>query len=58
MVMAHNVTKGEEHRTGYALMKEIIDCHEGTIHIDTEKGMGTSYRNHTPNLKKGEPCTK
>lgn len=35
-------TKGEGHGTGYALIKEIIDCYEGTIHIDTEKGMGTS----------------
>ncbi len=38
----HTTTKGEGHGTGYALMKEIIDCYEGTIHIDTEKGMGTS----------------
>lgn len=38
----HTTTKGEGHGTGYALMKEITDCYEGTIHIDTEKGMGTS----------------
>lgn len=38
----HTTTKGDGHGTGYALIKEIIDCYEGTIHIDTEKGTGTS----------------
>jgi sensor histidine kinase regulating citrate/malate metabolism len=38
----HTTTKGEGHGSGFALIKEIIDCYEGTIHIDTEKDMGTS----------------
>ncbi|MBR2259082.1 MAG: sensor histidine kinase [Blautia sp.] len=38
----HTTTKGEGHGNGYALMKKIIDRYEGTIHIDTEPGMGTS----------------
>lgn len=35
-------TKGEGHGTGMALIREIVDCYDGTIHIDTEPGMGTS----------------
>lgn len=35
-------TRGEGRGTGYALIREIVDCYEGTVHIDTEKGLGTS----------------
>ena len=38
----HTTTKGEGHGTGFALMKEIVDRYEGTFHIDTEPGVGTS----------------
>ena len=38
----HTTTKGEGHGTGFVLMKEIVDSYRGTIHIDTEMGMGTS----------------
>lgn len=35
-------TKGAGHGTGMALIREIVDCYDGTIHIDTEPGLGTS----------------
>lgn len=35
-------TKGPGHGTGFALIREIVDAYEGTIHIDTEPGQGTS----------------
>lgn len=38
----HTTTKGEGHGSGFALIREIVDGYEGTIHIDTEPGMGTS----------------
>lgn len=38
----NTTTKGPGHGTGFFLIREILDCYEGTIHIDTEPGMGTS----------------
>ena len=38
----HTTTKGEGHGNGYAIMKKIVDRYEGTFHIDTEPGMGSS----------------
>ncbi|MDO5391100.1 MAG: sensor histidine kinase [Eubacteriales bacterium] len=38
----NTTTKGPGHGTGFALIREIVDCYDGTIHIDTEPGMGTS----------------
>lgn len=35
-------TKGLGHGNGFALIREIVDCYEGTVHIDTELGVGTS----------------
>lgn len=35
-------TKGPGHGTGCFLIREIIDCYAGTIHIDTEPEMGTA----------------
>lgn len=39
---SHTTTKGEGHGSGYHLIREIVDLYEGTIHIDTEPGEGTS----------------
>ena len=44
----HTTTKGEGHGNGYALIREIIDRYEGVIHIDTEKGEGTSIQIDLP----------
>lgn len=41
-------TKGEGHGNGYPLMKEIVDRYEGTFHIDTEMGEGTSIEINLP----------
>lgn len=38
----NTTTKGLGHGTGFFLIREILDCYEGMIHIDTEPGMGTS----------------
>lgn len=38
----NTTTKGAGHGTGFFLIREIVDCYEGSIHIDTEPGMGTS----------------
>ena len=38
----HTTTKGEGHGNGYKLMKAVVDQYEGTFHIDTEPGEGTS----------------
>ena len=35
-------TKGDGHGIGFSLIREIADTYDGTIHIDTEQGMGTS----------------
>lgn len=35
-------TKGPGHGSGFALMKEIVDRYNGSFHIDTEPGEGTS----------------
>ncbi|NCB94003.1 MAG: sensor histidine kinase [Clostridia bacterium] len=44
----HTTTKGEGHGTGYARIREIVDYCEGTIHIDTEIGMGSSIEINLP----------
>ncbi len=44
----HTTTKGDGHGNGYHLMKEIVDRYEGTFHIDTEKGEGTSVEISLP----------
>ena len=38
----HTTTKGPGHGSGFYLMKQIVDRYEGTFHIDTEIGEGTS----------------
>jgi C4-dicarboxylate-specific signal transduction histidine kinase len=38
----HTTTKGEGHGNGFRLMKDIVDRYEGTFHIETEEGEGTS----------------
>ncbi len=38
----HTTTKGEGHGSGLYLIRQIVDAYEGTIHIDTELGEGTS----------------
>ena len=44
----HTTTKGEGHGNGFRLMKEIVDRYEGTFHIDTEAGEGTSIEINLP----------
>lgn len=44
----HTTTKGDGHGNGFAIIREIVDCYEGTVHIDTEKGMGTSIEISLP----------
>ncbi len=39
----NTTTKGEGHGTGMALIREIVDMYEGTIHIDTDEGEGTCF---------------
>lgn len=41
-------TKGEGHGNGFSLMKEITDRYEGSIHIETEPGEGTSVEINLP----------
>lgn len=41
-------TKGEGHGNGFSLMKEITDSYNGSIHIDTEEGEGTSIEINLP----------
>jgi len=38
----NTTTKGPGHGTGFALIREVVDCYGGTIQIDTELGLGTS----------------
>lgn len=35
-------TKGPGHGTGFALIREVVDCYEGTVQINTELEVGTS----------------
>lgn len=44
----HTTTKGPGHGSGFRLMKDIVDRYEGTFHIDTEKGEGTSIEINLP----------
>ena len=44
----HTTTKGPGHGNGFRLMKDIVDRYEGTFHIDTEKGEGTSIEINLP----------
>lgn len=41
-------TKGEGHGNGFSLMKEITDRYNGSIHIETEEGEGTSIEINLP----------
>ena len=41
-------TKGSGHGNGFRLMKNIVDRYEGTFHIDTELGEGTSIEINLP----------
>lgn len=44
----HTSTKGAGHGNGLHTIREVVDFYEGTIHIDTEKGEGTSIRIDLP----------
>lgn len=44
----HTSSKGEGHGNGLHTIREIIDLYEGTIHIDTEPGEGTSIQIDLP----------
>ena len=41
-------TKGKGHGNGLHTIREIVDLYEGTIHIDTEQGEGTSFQIDLP----------
>ena len=41
-------TKGTGHGNGFRIMKDIVDRYEGTFHIDTELGEGTSIEINLP----------
>ncbi|TVR46002.1 MAG: sensor histidine kinase [Puniceicoccaceae bacterium] len=42
------VTHGKAKGTGLAIVKAIVEAHEGTIHVESKPGAGTTFRIRLP----------
>ena len=48
LFMAFNTTKGKGMGLGLAYSKRTVEQHGGTIGVETEVGIGTTFRIHLP----------